>query len=300
VCNQRMGFVPEVVPCWPGLPWAPVVNILLLAPLLLLALDSARATPRFDPTGENRLYLWALVAALLCYPVAVALAFQLHLPSRYSQRLLGPLEWLAIGQVLGLWLHALRTRRGRLPAAAAVPLALVLLALFATPLPGYRRPDDPRAFRLLAATPAGTRLAGLSADLDFAPALLGRATVEHAIPFHRGYGQQIEDRLAITLEALSSPDPAAPAAFLAVTRTDLLVLDRALLAEGRLSPRYASVHPVLARAAEARFRAGTTALQAIWQGCQKPGTGALLLLDSTCLAARLSPPAPGAPPSNPR
>lgn len=303
VCNQRMGFVPEVVPCWPSLPLAPLPNILLLLPLVVLAVRAARGNGWLDPCGWNRIYLWALVAAAFWYPVAIAAAFQLHLPSRYAQRLLGPLEWLAIGQILGLWLARMRLRDGRTGGAAMTALGIGLVALFATPLPGYRRPEDPAAFRLLNAQPPQTRIAGLSADLDFVPALLGLATlatVEHAIPFHRGYGAQIEDRLAISLAALSSPDPAAAAAFLDVTRTDILLMDRALLEEGRLAAGYARVHPELARDAALRFAGGATALQRAWAGCELPGTGAVVLLDASCLRARLSPPAPAAPPSSRR
>lgn len=295
ICNQRMGFVPENVPCWPSLPWAPVPNILLLLPLLFLAVGAARGSPRLDPVGNNRIYLWALAAALIWYPVAIALAFQLHLPSRYTQRILGPLEWLAIGQILGLWLAAERRRIGR------VVLGVLLLALFLTPLPGYQRPADPDAIRLLSGLPPDARLSGLSQELDFLPALLGRpvlATVEHAIPFHRGYAEQMEGRLAISLAALASADPAALDAFLEVTGTDMLVVDRALLEEGRLWRGYAGVLPREAAEAEAAFAARTTALQAVAADCAQPGTGALLLLDAGCLRLRLSSRAPFGPASS--
>ncbi len=291
ICNQRMGLVPEVVPCWPELPWAPVPNILFLLPLLGLAAGAARGSARFNPEGRNGLYLLALLSCLAWYAVATAAAFDLHLPSRYTQRILGPLEWLAIGQVVGLSLQGLSRRRGgRLPPAAALALGGVLLALFSTPLPGYQRPADPAAMRHLLETPPGTRVAGLSADLDFVPALTGRpvfATVEHAIPFHRGYGGAMERRLGLSLAALSSPDPAAPAAFLELTGVDLLLLDRALLERGRLSPRYAGVVPREAAAAEARFRAGGAALQRVWRGCALPGTGPVVILEAGCLRGRL-------------
>jgi hypothetical protein len=295
VCNQRMGFVPENVPCWPNLPWAPLPNILLLVPLILLAVGAARGSPRFDPEGQNRIYLWALLAALIWYPIAIALAFQLHLPSRYTQRILGPLEWLAIGQMLGLWLAAKGGRTGRIVLGAA------LLALFLTPLPGYQRPADPAALRILGQLPPDARLSGLSEELDFLPALIGRpvlATVEHAIPFHRGYAEQMEGRLAISLAALSSADPAALDAFLDVTDTDILVVDRALVEEGRLWRGYAGVLPREAAEAEAAFAARATALQAVAPGCARPGTGSVLLLDAGCLRLQLSSRAPFGPASS--
>jgi hypothetical protein len=88
LCSARMGLLPEIVPCW-STRIAVLPNLLLMVPMLLLAFRAVRGT-RYQPGEEpgDLIHAWALIAAIAWWTVAIAVAFQLHLPSRYTQRTL--------------------------------------------------------------------------------------------------------------------------------------------------------------------------------------------------------------------
>jgi hypothetical protein len=287
LCSARMGLLTEIVPCW-STRLAVLPNLLLMLPLFLLA---ARAVgrSRYRPGEEpgDLVHAWALIAALAWWAVAIQVAFMLHLPSRYTQRPLAILEFLAIGQLIGGWIDA-RVRQGRRTTGLAVAggaLGLVLLASFLTPTPGLSRPSDPVAIERIAAMPADTVIGGVSDQLDYIPALASRptlASVEHAIPFHTGYFAQVQERLVAGLAAVATPDPSVLADYVRRYDVDVIAVDRALVEQGRLPQRWATVVPEAARAGQeqldrqpsiVRQRAGACTLH----------SGELMLLDAACL-----------------
>jgi hypothetical protein len=211
LCSARMGLLPEIVPCW-STRIAVLPNLLLMVPMLLLAFRAVRGT-RYQPGEEpgDLIHAWALIAAIAWWTVAIAVAFQLHLPSRYTQRTLSVLEFLAIGQLLGPLLERrLKGRRSTWGTMIVGGLfALFFLASFATPTPGLSQPADRQAVDRIAALPAGAVVGGVSDQLDYLPALTGRstlATIEHSIPYHSGYFTPLRERLEGALAAVSSPD----------------------------------------------------------------------------------------------
>lgn len=274
ICSARMGFVPEVVPCGWGITGAPILDILLLGPLAVLAFGAVRGWPDMETARRNRFYLQTLIACGICFAVAALLAFRFHMPSRYSQRILGPLEWLAIGQMLAGWLET----HGR---AAQIGVGALLLALFAVPTPGLVRPADPKLFEAIRRLPADARIGGVSEELGAVPALTGRAisaAPEQAIPWHTGYYRQVERALRASLLAVSTHDPAELKAVLASARLDYLVVDRG----GRPPPRYAGIVPDAARAAENRLRKPSLVIRHAWECAAYSGRTAMLI-DAHCL-----------------
>jgi hypothetical protein len=289
LCSARMGVLPEIVPCW-ATRWAVLPNALFLVPLLVLAWRAARAPPAGEAWPGDLIYLWALVAGVAWWAVATLFAFKLHLPARYPQRVLSILEWLAIGQMLGNWLSArLGTKSASTgPKVAAGTLGLLLLISFATPTPGIRRPSDPDALRAIAALPPDAVVAGLSADLDFVPALAGRstlATVEHAIPYHWGYFGEIDRRLRATVAAAATPNPEDLAAFIRRERVSAFVIDQAALEQGQVPVSYAGVVHAAVQQANAELRRQPSALQRLAPACTLH-RGKVLVLDGPCLAGR--------------
>lgn len=286
ICQARMGLLPEIVPCWSTTSaWLP--NLLLLVPMLLLAFRSARDT-RFRPDGEpgDLVHAWALIAAVVWWAVAVQLAFALHLPSRYTQRTLSILEFIAIGQLLALWLDRaiLERRRGRVRLAGGL-LALFLLASFVTPTPGLGRPADAAAMERLAALPDDSVVGGVSDQLDYVPALTGRrtlATIEHSIPYHTGYFGPLRERLAAGLAAIATPDPAVLAGYVRRYGITVIAVDRALIAYGELPPRWTTVVPREVEAAQQQLRLAPSVLRQRAASCLLHD-GALILLDAACL-----------------
>ena len=287
LCSARMGLLVEIVPCWSH-RLAVWPNLLLMVPLLLLAWRAVRGT-RYQPGEEpgDLVYSWALVAAIAWWAVAVALAFGLHLPSRYTQRTLSVLEFLAIGQMLGELLDR-RLKGGRRAIGTvliAIGVGLFLLVSFVTPTAGLKQPADQAAIARIAAMPADTVVGGVSNELDFVPALTGRptlGTIEHAIPYHTGYYRPFEERLTAALNAVSSRDPRALADYIGRYRVGVVMLDRALFEYGELPARWSSVVPDQVRAAQETLSGGPSVLQRRAGRCVIH-SGAVVLLDGPCL-----------------
>jgi hypothetical protein len=287
VCSARMGFLPEIVPCW-STRAAALPNLLLMVPMLLLAWRAVRGT-RYQPGEEpgDLVHAWALAAAAAWWVVAVAVAFSLHLPSRYPQRTLSILEFLAIGQLLCMLLdRRLTGGRNRISTAAiAGGIGLFLLVSFATPTPGLSQPSDKAAMDRLAAMPAGTVVGGVSDQLDYVPALTGQptlATIEHSIPYHSGYFTPLHQRLQDALAAVASPNPQALADYVRNYRVDVIAVDRALFDYGQLPVRWASVVPDALKDAQELLGHAPSPLQQRAGGCVIHN-GALVLLDAQCL-----------------
>ncbi len=292
VCSWRMGFVPTLVPCNRGIPGALFINLLLFLPLLIFAFNAVRGRPDKAAATRNRIYGLALVAAALWYCITLAVAFRLHLPSRYSQRILEPLEWLAIGQMIGLWIDRRLQRQSAKPAVrmAAVGLALLIAISFASPKPGMRRPADPALIREVATLPAGSMIAGVSEELNFIPALTGRAvlaTPEHAIPYQLGYYRPIAERLRASLAAVSTADPKVLRHILVRYRIDFLLVERAMLGSSVIAGRYSAILPDETAAASASLRRHAPAILLQARDCTVYSDQQFLLLDARCLLARL-------------
>lgn len=284
LCSARMGFLPEIVPCWSS-RWAALPNALLLVPLLVLGIGAA-LRPK-GPRDPDLIYLWALLAGLGWWVVATVFAFKLHLPARYPQRVLSILEWLAIGQLVGLWLRGAAGRAGRAGRAAAALLAVLFAISFLTPTGGLRRPEDSGAMAFLAALPADARIAGLAGDLDGVPALAGRstlATIEHAIPYHWGYFGQVKQRLEDTLAVLGGGEGAGFRRFAQGYGIDYLVVDRALAERGEVPDAYAAVVPAAVRRAEAQLGGRPPPVLASGQACLRFAGPSVLVYDARCLA----------------
>lgn len=287
ICQARMGLLPEIVPCWLNTTaWLP--NILLLVPMLILAFGAARDS-RFRTDGEpgDLIHVWALLAAVAWWAVAVQLAFSLHLPSRYTQRTLSVLEFIAIGQMIGLWLdrRIVEGRKNWATRLAGGALTLFLVASFVTPTPGLSRPDDISAMERIAALPEDAVIGGVSDQLDYVPALTGRrtlATIEHSIPYHQGYFVPLRERLEGALAAISSPHPAALTDYVRRYGVSVIAVDRALIAYGELPPRWEKVVATPLRAAQQQLKLAPSVLQQRAPNCLLYD-GDLVLLDAACL-----------------
>jgi len=208
------------------------------------------------------------------------------LPSRYTQRTLSVLEFIAIGQMIGLWLdrRIVEGRKGGVTRVAGGALALVLLASFATPTPGLSRPDI-AAMERIAALPEDAVIGGVSDQLDYIPALTGRrtlATIEHSIPYHSGYFTPLRERLEAVLAAVSSPDPASLTDYVRRYGVTVIAVDRALIAYGELPPRWEKVVATPLRAAQQQLQLAPSALQQRAPFCLLYD-GDLILLDANCL-----------------
>lgn len=287
LCSNRMGLLTEIVPCWSS-PLAVFPNFLLMVPLFVLAFRAARRS-RYQPGEEpgDLVHAWALIAAVAWWAAAIQVAFMLHLPSRYTQRPLGVLEFLAIGMVVGMWIDRRLQGRRRAPltVSATVGLGIFLFASFVTPTPGLDQPGDPAAIERIAAMPPETVIGGVSDQLDYVPALTGKATlasIELAIPFHTGYFAHVEERLEAGLAAVASPDARVLADYVQRYRVNVIAVDRGLLEFHQLPAKWTSVVPDAVRQAQEQLDAGPSIFQQRAPACMLYD-GLLVLLDAACL-----------------
>ncbi len=279
VCNARMGFVPEIMPCNRNIPGAPIVDVLLLVPLVLSAIKAARGKRDPETSERDLVYFHVLLATAICFAIAAVLAFQLHLPSRYSQRILGMLEWLAIGQMAAAWLD----RKGRIAGAAAG--GLIIISFF-TPTPGFQRPLDPALIRHIAALPRNARIAGVSEELNAVPAITGRSIMgapEQAIPWHTRYFGIIEGGLRDSLVAVSTRDPETFEAALDRLGATYLVVELPMFTTGKIPGRYGIVLPDAVEEAERSMASGKTVLATHASACTTYAGPIMMLLDVRCL-----------------
>lgn len=294
VCSARMGYLPEAVPCDWGWPGALPVNALLLVPLIVLAVRAALGRPDRTTAERNRLYLHALVACTGCFVVAALTAFSLHFPGRYTQRILGPLEWLAMGQLAGTWLM------GKPRGWYLAPVAL-LVVIAATPLTGFVQPDAGMV-RYVRTLPRTARIGGVSEELAVIPALTGRAITaapEQATPWHMGYYGPFEWNMTLSLAAVSAQDQRALAGAMLASHADYLVVDRALLHGSVIPERYGQIVPDAAAAAQRELAKGPSVVQRDAERCARYRSAEVYVLDGACLALALPPPGATGLPSPP-
>ena len=291
ICSKRIGFAPLLIPCGsPGDPRAWALYALIFLPAMALAWLwwRQRARPGVARWSPTPVYALAVVSALVCYAIAAGVAFQLHLPSRYSQRLLEITAPLALGHLVGM-ACVLAAGRGKRRAVAAIMAALtVTFAVAGVALKTGRpvRPDDPAALAFIAALPPGSRIGGAAAQLESVPALVGRsviATPEHAIPYHKGYFSRIDTRLRASIAAMATDRADSLADYARRWGITLLAVDRSFIATGKLEPGYAAVAPDAVARAEAALARRPSLVQRRALSCAVYAGPSLILANPDCL-----------------
>jgi hypothetical protein len=292
LCSKRIGFAPLPVPCsGPGDPLAWLLYALVVLPALALAWLwwRQRARPELARWNPTPVYALALASALVCYGIAAAVAFQLHLPSRYSQRLLEVVVPLALGHLIGM-ACVLAARRGKRRAVAVAMLGLILaFAATGAALKTGRpvKPEDAGALAFVAGLPPDSRIGGVSAQLESIPALTGRAVIatpEHAIPYHKGYFARIDTRLRASVAAVATDRADDVQAYARRWDVTLFAMDRSLLATGKLARGYATVAPDAVARAEADMARRPSLVQRRALACAVYAGPSLILADPACLA----------------
>lgn len=262
LCSERMGLLPPLAGCGAVVPDA--LNLLLFA-LLLGWIWRHRRERVGEVTAQ------AVLAGVILWAAAALLAFRLHLPSRYGQRVIALAELLALGGAAGAWLE--RWRAGRVIATLAAGAAMVTI------VPKLVRPRDRAAVTLIAGLPPATRIAGMAPDLDLVPALAGRAVLaspEQAVPYQLGYFRPLHDRLRDTAVALTARDPRVLAGFVRRWRVDVIAADADFLRTGALPSAWQGVLP--------EFTPPPGAPPLARAPCALNREGRMRLYDARCLA----------------
>jgi hypothetical protein len=283
ICSSRMGYFPAIISCGGDVPAAYLLDIPLAIPMIVLGFRALRR-PAGDP---NRLYLIAFAATLIWYLIAIFFAFKLHLPSRYSQRVLELLEGLAIGQLLGEWLDANFDKDTRKVRIAKRATWVFMTLLFLSPIMDVRRPADRELIANIRALPANVRIGGVSDELEFIPALTGRSVLgaaEQAVPYQLGYFNQVLPRLRASLVMVSTPDVNALRQAVSDYHVDYILAEREMLSSAKITGRFPSVLPGESDAASAALRQSRPAFLAQPRCIEYAGEN-LMLVDAHCAVA---------------
>jgi hypothetical protein len=291
LCSSRMGYFPAIISCGGDVPAAFLLDLPLALPMVVLAIRAAR---KADP-GPDRLYLIAFAATLIWYFIAIAVAFRLHLPSRYSQRVLEVLVGLGIGQMIGGWLESRRPALTGKIRAANVATFTILTALYLTPITDVRHPADPQLIAHIAALPPETRIGGVSDDLDFIPALTGRSVLaapEQAVPYQLGYYGKVAPSLRASLVMVSTPDLNELRQTLAEHPADYILAEREMLDRRTIDGRFPSVLPAESQAASFHLQTARPAFLAAGPQCLNYASKTFLLVDARCVLRPLQPARP--------
>ena len=282
LCSSRMGYIPAIVSCGGDVPAAFLLDLPLALPMIVLAIRAARKSP----PGPDRLYLLAFAATILWYAIAIAVAFELHLPSRYSQRVLEVLEGLALGQVFGMWLDSKVSQGAKRLGAAGIGIFALLAILFVTPIPDVRHPADPQLIAHIAALPPDTRIGGVSDDLDFIPALTGRSVLaapEQAVPYQLGYYNKVTPRLRSSLVMVSTADREELRRTLSEHPADYILAERKMLESRAIDGRFPTVLPAESQQASLRLQSAQPAIVAAGPRCIDYSSATFLLVNARCV-----------------
>lgn len=256
LCSPRIGYLPAIINCQGNGDPRLLVNLLLsVVPMLALWVRVRRGQGAGEDSlaDSNRAYAlfpYALLATAICYLIAALVAFTFHLPARYSQPVLLIMGSLASGLWAGRAWNWLLERKILVKPFARMAIMLFATAaavgIFATPKTRVVHAEHPDLLAFIVRTPPGTRIAGISDDLSFIPALTGRSvltTPEHDIPYHKRYHRESQAGLEASLKMGRFDDLQSVRDHIKRYRVDLLVFDRQFLVRGELPESYKAVLP---------------------------------------------------------
>lgn len=245
---------------------------------------------RVVPGKVQRLGLLGRLTAvsLALFLAAHALAFRLHLPSRYTQHSLRAVLAIAAAVTLGLLLE--RFPRWRVGGVLGI---LLLVLLYPLTLGNYPRTnvmvgEHPPLYAFLQEQPKPLRVASLAREGNNIPTFARRSLYvgyEYLIPFHRNYYELMQGRSQRLLAAHYTPDLAALRAFLNQEAIDILLLEAEAFAPDYLTQtRWDRVRPQQVAAIRDRLQRGEVpALARLVQSCTVMEHRGLAAIAKSCI-----------------
>ena len=273
---------------------APQVLAGLLLPILL------RYPSVFPLTKyiNNRIVILpqlAITSTILFFLVH-AFLFKLHLPSRYTTHTLRMLMALAGGIAIAIIIDAV------LPKIKKRLLALCLLTLFLIypsltnrfPVTNYVVGKVPTLYKFLSQQPKDTLIASLALEANNLPAFAKRSILvgsEYALPYHKRYYTEINQRSQDLIKAQYSPNLTEVQNFIQKYGIDFWLLDPQALTLDYVTKNHRIGQLNLAAAAEvkASLEKGTIpALSKVVNRCTVLETEGLILLQAECIKKIIS------------
>ncbi|MCG9886720.1 MAG: hypothetical protein MH825_14340 [Cyanobacteria bacterium] len=304
-----------------GLLFTGVINPLALTaialPLWLRRRDQATGSPEAtDPilaqiSPQIRLLSHFLASALLLWTAAHLLLFRLHLPARYTHYILllvlipgGAIAMTVLGGKLWRWWqqpHTLWQRRAAIALALAIAIPLIVIpALPSMVIPSHLQVPGrlEQTYAFLRQQPKTALVASLSKESDAIPTFARRSVLlgrEFAVPYHRGYGNLMRQRIEDTIAAHYTADPNQLRAYLTKYSIDYLLVEPWILTAEQLEKQQWLHHyPAAVEPALANLRAGQIpALNGFIIPCKILEERDRYLLDARCIQT-------GQPPQQPQ
>ena len=287
-CQSRIGVLPKLPGC-DG--WAsPVFWLVVLA----AALPPALVFRRYLKTGGRSgspIPLAVVIAAFVWFTIGIAVAFKLHIPSRFVVRTVPMMTLLCLGLTVGTFLQN-RLRPGTRSEFLATSVGGGLLLAGLAALVATVTSDDFRTWKhqalagTVASYPVGTVFAGFVDDTDNIPVFTQRRVLfssELAIAYHLGYYRQIEARMRDMAVAEFTPDAAVLAERLERNAVDVYLVDERRLAD----PDRKFDHLLGGFVEELKAGRGgaQTALSRLAGSCNRGTFDRIAVLDAHCLIA---------------
>ena len=239
------------------------------------------------------------VAAMLWFIAAYVVAFQLHMPGRYTSHCI----FLAVPILAAVaWVSLLSSpllSRQRLVRPIAVLLVLVPL-LFYYPLllqnfpkTLYMHGHQGPIYQYLQTQPSHTLVASLDYEADNIPIFAKRAVLiapEYATPFHLGYYRQIRQRAEDLLIAHYTSSQAVLETFIRKYNVDFWLVNKAAFSSDYLAHHRYWANNYQIRSVVDSIRQGQTGrLQTAIDSCASVETESFWLISADCIGQRSNP-----------
>ena len=274
----------------------PALLLGLLLPVLLYY--RKRFSIAHELTGAVTILPRIVVASIGLFIGAHILLFRLYLPPRYTIHSFRIVLSISAAIVLMSFADAILNwadrSRGRKPIAIAtlsiLMAAIVLFPAFADEFPKtrYINGSQPELYEFFSRQPKEILIASLESEADNLPSFAARSVLvsrEAALPFHKGYYDQISERASDLFRAQYATDLAELRSFIQKYGVDFFLIDK-----GAFTPEYVQKNRWgrILRAAQtdalAKLNQGSApALARLAQSCKVFETEDLIVIDASCV-----------------
>lgn len=239
-----------------------------------------------------QILIFVVLASLVMFFIAHAVAFKLHWPSRYTHHTFRIVFALCAGVSITIMLDAVfsSARRLALLTTCGVLAGLMLfpLCLKSFPTTPFVTSSTPELYKFLQTQPHFSLIASLAGETDNIPVFAQRSILvgkEYALPIHTKYYQQFRQRMLDLITAQYSLDINFVKAFINKYAINLWVIERSAFQKDYLTDnRFLKQYQPANTEAIAHLQQGTPAIGKIMQTCTVFEAKNLVVLNAECLA----------------
>jgi hypothetical protein len=288
LCAPRSGFFPR--------EWQYVILASFGGLLPLLRLQPNNFPLVRQIKSEVIIILQILLTSIILFFFAHLFLFKLHLPSRYSQHsfriILAITDGIVITVLLDVFLRWLKNKIQQKYLIIIILIACLLYPTYAaSQYPyrlGYVTGEATSLYQFLEQQPKDYLIASLSQEADMIPSLAKRSVLisaEYAIPYHRIYYQQIQERTKDLIRAQYSINHQEIKNFIDKYKINLWLLDANFLEEKYLANNSWSrqFEPEVIEARETLSRGKIPALVQSINQCTLFQEQDLIILSAKCI-----------------